>query len=329
MRLYQDSAPPGENGLLGKEKIRFRANPRRVFPSTDISHIRKRNSEYIQKVTQNSEIIEVILTFMGLYGVDSPLPSYFPETIAELTDDDSRDEGAEDGVRALRHFLDVFDHRFYSLYFRSWKKYRYYLNYKAGAKDRFSQCMLSLLGLGTPDLQRLVDLEVSRFMAYMGILGQQTRCAEALQRLISDYFGNVDVKITQFVPHWVSISKQFRAQVGARKNGVRTILGENVIIGGRVRDLNGKFRIVLGPLDFESFCRFLPGEPNSRELYSLVSFYVNNQLSFDVELLLRKEDVPRLKFGTKMAQLARISWVGKPYEDIVSVVFSLDRRKIR
>jgi type VI secretion system protein ImpH len=54
--------------------------------------------------------LRMSLTFMGLYGVSSPLPSYFtdPITLRKVE------------YFELKKFLDIFTHRMYSLFFRAW-----------------------------------------------------------------------------------------------------------------------------------------------------------------------------------------------------------------
>ncbi len=121
-------------------------------------------------------------------------------------------------------FLDIFDHRVYSLYYRSWKKYRYHLQFEAAGEDDLSQYMLSLIGLGTPALQELVGVEVSRLISYAGILGQRNRCAVGLQQMLSDYFYGIDARIIQFMPRWVNVPEQYRARLGTqRRLGVQLL----------------------------------------------------------------------------------------------------------
>ncbi len=322
-RFYQGAARPGEEGPLSQEAIRFQSSQKRTFPATDVSRINKRSNKNDGESAQRPDTVKMVLTFMGLYGVDSPLPDYFSEMIATLNDDDEEtDDGTEDGIQALRHFLDIFNHRIYSLYYRSWKKYRYYLKFKADVEDDFSQYMLSLLGLGTPALQDLVGVDVSRLISYAGLLGQRKRCAAGLQEMLSDYFDGMDVKIVEFMPRWVPVPEQYRARLGTGHGGMEVRLGESFTIGENIRDLGGKFRVVLAPLKLEAFRRFLPGGADSQKLYKLVRFYAPDQLSFDVELLLEKEEVPPFQLGSDLVQLGWTSWLDKPKEDIVSVAFS-------
>ena len=325
-KLYQDAARPGEEGPFNQEAIRFRSNQKRSFPATDVLRIEKKTGDNVRNVMQRQEVIQMVLTFMGLYGVDSPLPSYFSEMVAALNDDgDDAEEDSdvvENGVKALRSFLDIFNHRIYSLYYRSWKKYRYYLQFESRGRDEFSQYMMSLFGLGTPALQYLMEGEATRLISYAGVLGQRKRSAVGLQEMLSDYFGGMGAEIIEFMPRWVTIPGQYRARLGMGRDGMQACLGKNFTIGEKIRDLTGKFRVVLAPLKLEAFRRFLPGGIDSQKLYRLVRFYAPDQMSFDVELLLEKEEVPPLQLGAGSAQIGWTTWLNKPKDDLASVVFS-------
>jgi len=327
-RLYKDSAPPGEEGPLSREAIRFRASPEMSFPATTVRRIEKKTDQRTQMVTERTEIVQMALSFMGLYGVNSPLPPYFSQIIVPLGEDESEEED-EDEARILRMFLDTLDHRIYSLFYRSWKKYRYYLQFEEGAKDRFSHYMLSLFGLGTPALRDLVGVASDRLISYSGALGQKTRCAASLENMLSSYFGGIPVKIMEFMPRWVNFPRESQPRLGTGHNGVKARLSENVTIGERVRDLNSKFRIALGPLSLEVFRRFLPGETDFQDLYHLVRFYSPGQLLFDLELLIRKEEAPPLQLGSESEQLGLTSWLDKPVESVTSVVFSFGEGLMR
>jgi type VI secretion system protein ImpH len=74
--------------------------------------------------------------------------------------------------------------------------------------------------------------------------------------------------------------------------------------------------VVLGPLDFASFREFLPDRAGFRGLIDLVRLAVDASLEFDVQLVLRGEDVPPLRIGTPDAAAPRLGWstwlVGAP-----------------
>ncbi len=59
-------------------------------------------------------------TFLGLYGVDSPLPTAYLDYIAQR----------RDGHEAMMAFLDIFNHRFITQYYRIWRKYNYLTSFE-------------------------------------------------------------------------------------------------------------------------------------------------------------------------------------------------------
>jgi type VI secretion system protein ImpH len=301
-KMYQDIAPPGKTGPLDKEIIRFRPHPSLSFPPTDILKIQREND------ADGREIIRMSLYFMGLYGVASPLPNFISELIATQ----------EEETLPLQAFLDIFNHRIYSLFYRSWKKYRYYLQFEDEGKDEFSHYMLSLLGLGTRALADLVGVPPTRLIAYSGIIGHRVHSSEGLRGLLSDYLGGIEVNILEFMPRWVNISE--RICLGSKEEGVKMRLGENVVIGEKILDCSSKFRVALGPLSLKEYLRFLPDGVDTQALYRLIRFYATEQLDFDVELRLKTKEVPPLQLGSELAQLGRTIWLGEPQGDVVSVV---------
>ncbi len=82
----------------------------------------------------------VVVTFMGLYGVAAPTPTYLSELVG-FTDVDAD---------PLVDFLDLFNHRLISLYYRAWVRYRYPYRYEPGGMDELSGYLLSFVGLGDP-----------------------------------------------------------------------------------------------------------------------------------------------------------------------------------
>ena len=76
------------------------------------------------------------------------------------------------------------------------------------------------------------------------------------------------------------------------------------VIGERVWDCQHRFRIVMGPMNLEEFQRFLPGSDSLRRLVAWVRNYVGDELLWDVNLILQKEEVPPLQLG----EGTRLGW---------------------
>jgi type VI secretion system protein ImpH len=116
-------------------------------------------------------------TFMGMYGVDSPLPTAYLDDITQ------RREGHE----ALQGFLDIFSHRILTQFYRIWRKYSYPATFEPGGTDSISQSLLGLVGLGIPGTANHIATPVSRFLALLGAAaaGQNSGRMQALVRLLA------------------------------------------------------------------------------------------------------------------------------------------------
>lgn len=113
-------------------------------------------------------------TFLGLYGVDSPLPTAYLDYITQR----------HDGHDAVMAFLDIFNHRFITQYYRIWRKYNYPASFEAGAVDDISRCLLGLIGLGIPGSENHIATPVSRFLALLSVMRLPTRTAEGVTALV-------------------------------------------------------------------------------------------------------------------------------------------------
>ncbi|HFU2422850.1 TPA: type VI secretion system baseplate subunit TssG, partial [Klebsiella variicola] len=88
------------------DPVRFYPHPGMGFPASELRAV-----EYDEADDCGPPVIRT--TFMGLYGVDSPLPTAYLDDIAQ------RREGHE----ALQGLLDIFSHRIMTQFYRIWRKY--------------------------------------------------------------------------------------------------------------------------------------------------------------------------------------------------------------
>lgn len=291
VKSVEGGAIPGMAGSPAREPLRFRPHASLAFPSSDMTRI-----EILCDDTDSPKF-RMDVNFMGLYGPASPLPAFYTEEII----DGSRDENTR------RDFLDMFHHRAISFLYRSWQKYRYYEQFQADAVDQFSQWMLSLIGFGDPSLRKGLELDWERLLAYLGVLSMRGRSAPTLARIISHYFRGLPVSIKQWVERQVRIDETQHALLGHENCS----LALDCTIGERVSDISGKFRIRIGPLEFDGFREFLPDGRRYRTLRDLVRFTLRDQLEFDVELTLLEQEVPDLTLAQdNPCQLGWSSWLG-------------------
>jgi type VI secretion system protein ImpH len=288
----------GETGDLKDERIRFRPHHGLAFPAADVHSI--------ERLGGTPEHARITATFMGLYGVDSPLPGWFYEAIAYEAD----------FAQPLRDFLDIFNHRLYSLFYRSWAKYRLFEHYSSpsGRRELLLRA-LSLSGLGTSGCTDNIETRPVHLAAFAGILSFQVRNAEGLRNLLAELLLDIPVAVLENVPRWVPLPE--RSQLG--RNGKRSIvLSVTSLIGRKVNDISGKFRVILGPLTLGQYVALLPGGDRTGKVNSIVRLYVRDALDYDVQLRLKTSEIPMLRLGDSALKIGLTTWLGRPRTETTS-----------
>jgi type VI secretion system protein ImpH len=230
--------------------------------------------------------------------------------------------------------LDLFNHRLLSLFYRAWQKYRFYIPYERNEyvkdePDAFTRALFSLIGVGMKPLRnRLLvstyqeddGLRRERMLAkindfsllyYSGFLSHRPRCAVVLQALLRDYY-ELPIDIKQFQGQWLRLDASNQSRLGGEDGNNE--MGVNLVAGDRVWDVQNKIRIRMGPLRYPHFNEFLPDRsPAARRkafflLAHLVRLYVGPELDFDVQLILRAEEVPACRLAVGRGGGAQLGW---------------------
>jgi len=271
--------------------IRFFGNSGLQFFASDIAKIDKQANEKLPKY-------RMYVNFLSLYGSVSPLPDHYSEDILFEGEDTT-----------LRHFLDLFNHRLISLHYQAWLKYRWFFKYQAGAKDKFSQHMLAIAGIRQVKGHNSTALEWERLLPFVGLLSLRVTTHGILARIIQGYFGLSDVYIEENVSDDIEIDAAQKVRLGVRNS----ILGVNLSIGNRVRNISGKFRIHLRSLNLKQFHNFMRGGEFHPVLHQLVNTVLREPLRFDCLLELGVGEVPPMKLCGEFPQgLGRDTWIGQP-----------------
>ncbi|PVZ79400.1 type VI secretion system baseplate subunit TssG [Serratia sp. S1B] len=166
-KQHPERPPLGSSSHPTDDPVRLTPWPGMGFPASEFKSV-----EYDEEDETAPPVVRT--TFMGLYGVDSPLPTAYLDDIAQ------RREGHE----ALQGFLDIFSHRILTQFYRIWRKYSYPATFAPGGTDRISQSLLGLVGLGIPGTANHIATPVSRFLALLGVLRQPGKTEEGMQALV-------------------------------------------------------------------------------------------------------------------------------------------------
>ena len=91
-------------------------------------------------------------------------------------------------------------------------------------------------------------------------------------------------------------------------------LGHTAVMGEYVWGSQQRFRLRLGPLTRAQFNNFLPGGEALRQLVAAVKTYVGEEKAWDVQLVLKRAEVPGTKLGLG-GRMGLTTWLGEPQRD--------------
>jgi type VI secretion system protein ImpH len=299
--------PHRDDTIFDQDGLRFVPHEYFVFPPKDIRSFKS-----------ESGVMTFVLNFMGLYGINSPLPRCYSEQVAV------QQSVYGPGSVPLQNFLDIFNTRFYWLYYQAWKKYRYYLQFGFGLENKVMQRIFSFIGRGDRKAssrpRRLNDIMLFRLS---GILGHRLRNKKGLRILLSESFPGFDFNIREFIPHRVKLAE--RPQVGSGAGDRAFRLSEFSTVGESVTDLMGRICIEIGPMEFEDYLDFTPGTENAVLLRELMALYLNDGLEYDVRFILRSGSIGHVPWTDRRLTLGVSLWMGRPKSETVDVYYAYER----
>ncbi|MBA5639782.1 type VI secretion system baseplate subunit TssG [Duganella sp. LX20W] len=238
--------------------------------------------------------IRITPAFIGLLGAHGVLPNHYTERIAAW-----RHDQQDDGPRA---FIDLFSNRMVALFWLAWRKHRLELPQTDDGRDGMLSRLLALSGSsagrsgrGGQDGQdghsgHAVPDEVAAY--YTTAFRQRPVSAVMMERVLSEYFA-IPVRLTPNVGRMETMAPQHITRLNRQNN----LLGRGAVLGPRMwrRDLVVGIR--LGPLEGAQYEHFIKGSPGAAALQAMLAMFDLPTLRFEVEVVLRKEDMRRVTLG--------------------------------
>ncbi len=287
---YKDKARFGESQRPSQEPpIRFGQDISLSFESSSLSTFGRRKNGLMPILRQR---------FMGLFGPNGPMPIHLTEFIRE------RIHYHRDFT--LSGFADMFHHRMICLFYRAWANNEPTVGFDKPKNDRFSNYMGSLSGVGVSALRERDQMPDMAKFYYTGFLSAQNKTAESLRALLADYF-RLPVNLQQFVGEWLEIQVGDLTRLGESPRTGE--LGSSAILGSKVWSCQHKFRVLFGPLNFNEYLSLLPDGYRIEQLIAVIRNYMGDELSWDVNLVLKKDQVPCAQLGEN-TRLGWTSWLG-------------------
>lgn len=307
LRLLENARPDlpriGTSLRPRDDAVRFGQDPALTFHPTALGQFTRASGDAKARLAVN---------FFGLLGANGPMPMHITEYV--------RDRMRHGGDATMLAFLDVFHHRMLALFYRARAAAEPVISLDRADGDRFSTFVGSMFGIGAPALRDRDAIGDFAKLHFAGLLANKARSASGMVTILREYF-KLPFQVQQFVGHWMRLPGDTHSRIGMFESGNR--LGSSMMLGGSVWDCQHKFRIVIGPVDYADYQRFMPGGDSMVRLMAWVKNYVGLTLDWDVRLVLKKEQLPPLRLGGA-TRMGWSTWLAsaKPQRDLDQMVIN-------
>ncbi len=272
-QLLEQSQPDkpvtGSTWQVKYEPVRFRPHPGMGFPASEIKALEPPAHPHLPHTVR--------VTFMGLYGVESPLPTHYIDDITRR----------REGYEAIADFLDIFNHRLIAQYYRIWRKYSYPATFEDGGKDRTSQYLLGLAGLGIGGCAESIAAPASRFLALLPVMLLPGRTAEGMASLVRLLASGTQAAIWQHDRRRVPLKKPLAMSIRQP-----VTLANRPVMGSYATDVNSQVLMQLTTTDPEEVEGWLPGGDIHTDLMALLHVYLGSRLDVRLQLCVARSLLP-------------------------------------
>lgn len=271
-KTHPEYPPLGSSWRMADDPIRLRPYAGMGFPAGEFKNIELNPDE------NPASPPTVRTTFLGLYGVTSPLPTACIDDITQR----------RDGHETVEHFLDIFNHRLITQFYRIWRKHCYPATFEEGGTDSISQCLLGLAGLGIPGTAEHLDTPLSRFLGLLPALQMPGRTAEGVASVVNSV--TPDTTATVIPRHKRKVDVP---ELTLSAHGDGFCLDDRPVLGGFGWDVNSTIEIRLYTESKADVRGWMPPASGlHRDLLSLLRVYLGWRYDARISLTFPRRLLP-------------------------------------
>jgi|SRR5580704_6605249 type VI secretion system protein ImpH len=297
-RRYREEQPEGD--ARESEAVRFRVKNSLAFPASSIVEVDHGKPGHGSSDNEKSGPPQMTVTFLGLTGAEGVLPAAYTELAVDRECF---------GDTSFADFLDLFNHRLIWLFYRSWEKHHFFVEYERsqsvdGGPDSVTSGLFDLIGMGTLGLRGRLPVPDEALLRYAGLLAQRPHSAECLRALLHDYF-ELPVRVEQLLGRWHTLEHNELCCLGSEEENSQ--LGCGAVAGDSVWTRHALVRLVFGPLAAAQFQSLLPCGERFRKVAAITRWFLGAALDFEVQPTLRGDEVPSCQLSDDSAA-SRLGW---------------------
>ncbi|MHA6643544.1 type VI secretion system baseplate subunit TssG [Mesorhizobium sp. A623] len=291
----------GHAGRPDREPARLGQHVRLGFATQDLVELREATETLPARVT---------VANLGLLGPEGPMPLHLTRWVL-----DRLSQRWFGGVNAQQtsdttfvDFVNILQHRMIALFYRAWADAHPGVQAERSVGGRVRSMLEALAGIGLPATHNQENPELDAVkLRQAASLASQVEGPEKLTLFVAEAF-NVPVLLKEFVAAWLTIPAPLQTRLGKAHAG----LGSAATIGPRSFGRQSRIELEIGPLGYETYKSFLPGEKRLDVLKRAVRDLIGEVLDVDLRIVLKRDAVPQARVGT--VQLGRTAWLARPLE---------------
>lgn len=275
----QPDAPAlGSHWQVRHDPVRFRPHPGMGFPASEFKRVEMPEHPHLPPTIRT--------TFIGLYGVESPLPTSYIDDITQR----------RDGYEAVSDFLDIFNHRLTTQYYRIWRKYSYPATFSAGGTDKTSKYLLSLCGLGIEGCAQNIATPVSRFLALTSMMRLPTRTSEGIMALVQLLAPDTQARVIAHdrcrIPLRTPLTMSAHHPIS---------MSNSPVMGTHAVEVNSQVLLRLKTDNPNEAKEWLPGGQLHKDLLALLHVYLGSRLHVRLQLSVLRSLLPDAQLSCQPA----------------------------
>ena len=287
-----------------EEPLHFIASDRMTLPANDLASITGDGDEQV-RITAN---------VLGLAGATPALPPFYSEI--QLQRRRLRD-------KSFAAFLNVFDHRALSFFYRAFRKYNWLVAFEREPKtgdDPVTHALLALAGFATPASRARLSFDDGTLVPLAGRLGDMRRSAAGLETALR-HITRLPLRVVEAEPTWMALPEAEQTRLGS-PGGLSRLGGEDpisglgfldaAVVGAAVLDVQHHYAVEIGPLAYDELLEFCQAGGMLRMVDEICRLAAGMEHRPVVRLAIVAGDVPPLQLAADGAPaiLGRTTWMG-------------------
>lgn len=231
-------------------------------------------------------------SYWGMFGINGALPNHLTEYAIE------RNYRLKD--KTLAEFVDIFHHRFISLFYRAWADAEPTVSHDRPDKDTFGKRINTFSG-EIIEQQNAFNQNQNIHQYLSGLFSHKNRSGKVLSQLLSESL-HLEVSISEFQGCWYEIEPSEKTKLGSSN----ATLGIDCIIGKRTYQRSFNFSINIGPIDYPQYIALLNNKQRINSIIAITQKAVGQEYQFSINVILKPYQTKPSQLGS--AQLGINSW---------------------